>query len=107
MTHRIPSVKTMCDRLKIGSDAAKTIYALMERFHITSPIGTRPTVTLEKIDAILGTHGVEFIEAGSGSRSPSITYCNTGDTYDQTVLWVNGRFQIGCWGDIVERGNYA
>ena len=61
---------------------------------------------LERIDLILGTHGVEHIPAGHNSRSPAIHYCNTGDTYGVTILKVNGKFRIGCWGDIVERGNY-
>lgn len=59
-----------------------------------------------KIDSILGTHGVERIPRGRNKRSPAITYCNTGDAYGTTVLYVNGRFRIGSWGDLVERGNY-
>lgn len=54
----------------------------------------------------LGTFGVEYIPAGSNKRSPAITYLNTGDCYDLTLMYVNGRFRLGCWGDIVERGNY-
>lgn len=54
----------------------------------------------------LGTFGVEYIQAGQGERSPAIDYLNAGDTYSDTVLYYNGRFQVGCWGDIVERGNY-
>jgi hypothetical protein len=55
----------------------------------------------------LGTFGVEYINKGSNRRSPAIDYLNTGDTYAVTLLYVNGRFRVGCWGDIVERGNYA
>ena len=55
----------------------------------------------------LGTSGVEHIEAGSNHRSPAIDYLNTGDTYDLTIMFIRGRFRVGCWGDIVERGNYA
>lgn len=54
-----------------------------------------------------GTFGVEHIDKGSNRRSPEIEYLNTGDTYDLTVLYVNGRFRVGCCGDIVERGDYA
>ena len=54
----------------------------------------------------LGTFGVEHIDRGSNRRSPAIDYLNTGDTYGLTLLYVNGRFRVGTWGDIVERGNF-
>ena len=54
----------------------------------------------------LGTFGVEYIPEGHNMRSPAIEYLNAGDTYTDTLLYVNGRFRVGCWGDIVERGNY-
>ena len=69
----------------------------------------RPPLQLAKltaIDAILQTFGVESIPHGHGMRSPSIDYCNAGDTYDLTLLWVRGRYRVASWGDIVERGNY-
>lgn len=55
----------------------------------------------------LGTFGVEHIEKGSNQRSPAIEYLNSGDAYTETLLYVRGRFVVGCWGDIVERGNYS
>ena len=58
------------------------------------------------IDRVLGTCGVEYIPAGHNQRSPAITYCNAGDTYATTVMWVRGRYLVGCWGSIVERGRY-
>jgi hypothetical protein len=58
------------------------------------------------ISEIIGGFGVEHIPAGRNSKSPSITYVNMGDTYRTTLLWVNGKFRIGDWGSIVERGNY-
>ena len=54
----------------------------------------------------LGTFGVEYIPEGHGRHSPAIDYLNAGDAYTTTLLYVRGRFQIGCWGDLVERGNY-
>jgi hypothetical protein len=54
----------------------------------------------------LETMGVEHIPQGHSQRSPAIDYLNTGDPYTLTVLYVNGRFRAGCWGDIVERGRY-
>ena len=65
-------------------------------------------IKLSIADEIIGTYGVEYIEAGSNSQSPAIWYCNSGDTYTTTLLYVAGRgYRVGCWGDIVERGNYA
>lgn len=61
---------------------------------------------MRAIDRILRTCGVEYIPKGHNRRSPAIYYCNTGDTYDTTIMKINGRFRVGCWGDIVERGNY-
>ena len=64
------------------------------------------TVKLTAADSILRTFGVEYISRGRGAKSPSIEYCNTGDTYASTLMWTRGRYIVGCWGDIVERGNY-
>jgi hypothetical protein len=58
-------------------------------------------------DELCETCGVEYIEKGSTAKSPAIEYLNAGDTYAATLLYVNGRYRVGCWGDIVERGNYA
>lgn len=54
----------------------------------------------------IGTFGVEHINAGTNAKSPAIDYLNTGDSYDLTLLYIRGRFRVGCWGYIVERGNY-
>jgi hypothetical protein len=62
---------------------------------------------LASINAILDGCGVERIEPGNNKRSPGIDYVNMGDTYADTVMVIRGRFRVGCWGDVVERGNYA
>ena len=63
---------------------------------------------LELIDgAMTDGYGVESIPEGSNQKSPEIHYVNTGDSYGETVLFINGRFRLGNWGDIVERGNYS
>lgn len=64
------------------------------------------TLKLDAVDELIETHGVEYIPAGHNQKSPAISYCNAGDTYTTTLLHVNGSFRVGCWGDIVERGNY-
>lgn len=56
--------------------------------------------------AVLGTHGVEYIPAGRNSKSPSMLYLNTGETYGTTIIYSRRTYSIGAWGDRVERGNY-
>ncbi len=99
---------------ELTPEQATTIRGIMDRSippaeSDTAPIygGTRLLSRLERIDRVLDTHGVEYQPAGRGERSPAFYYCNAGDTYATTILRVRGRFRIGCWGDIVERGNYA
>lgn len=68
-----------------------------ERFH---------DMKLAMANELCGTYGVEYQRAGKGSKSPAFKYCNSGDGYSATLLYVNGRYRVGCWADIVERGNY-
>jgi hypothetical protein len=68
---------------------------------------------LEAIDKFLGTSGTEAIrgEWQNGYWCDIVaSYCNTGETYDLTVLHVRGdgwnpagRFIVTSWGDWVEK----
>lgn len=54
------------------------------------------------IDCILGTHGIEFL----GIYKPSgedVYYCNAGDTYATTILFIGRRLIVTCWGELVEK----
>lgn len=94
-----PSVKTLTAAFpKLDAQDVQRIRGAMLDQH--------PREAMDIIDRILNTHGVEYIPQGHNAKSPAITYCNTGDTYGTTILYVNGRYRVGCWGDIVERGNY-
>lgn len=54
------------------------------------------------IDQILKTHGVEFL--GVHKRlGVDVDYCNAGDTYATTVLFIGAILRVGCWGDLVEK----
>lgn len=117
-----PSVKSLMMIKDVTAEDARAIRAIMAGPHHVlqpctfddparqwNPIAcewVRPVTRLQQIDTILRTFGVEYIPAGHNAKSPAIYYCNTGDTYDTTVLKVRGRFRVGCWGDIVERGKY-
>jgi hypothetical protein len=63
-------------------------------------------IKMHIFDELLGGYGIEYISKGHNSKSPAIEYVNFGDTYDTTLLFIDGRYRIGTWGDIVERGNY-
>lgn len=85
---------------------AKKIRELIIQFTKKHPMNVRPTVTMGKISDLVDGFGVESIPPGHSSQSPEITYVNMGDPYAETVMYVNGRFRLGYWGDIVERGSY-
>ena len=97
---RYPSVKTIREGLGISQQRAIAIRAVMQ--DTDYDLDSR----MESINDLLGTCGVEYIQEGRGDNSPAITYCNTGDTYCATVMLINGRFIVGCWGDVVESGDY-
>lgn len=100
----IPSVKTLTQAF--GNNKAKIVRKLMVSHEQNNRPGCYPNITMEEINAVIEGYGVEFIEKGHNAKSPAITYVNLGDTYKTTVMWVNGKFRVGDWGSIVERGNY-
>lgn len=54
------------------------------------------------IDRILKTSGVEYL--GEHKRTGKrIWYCNAGDSYGTTVLFVGEHLRVGCWADLPER----
>ena len=59
---------------------------------------------LERLDQLLGTHGVEYIAEDPGAMNPGehFYYLNTGDTYTTTIVRHNGRWKLTSWGDLVE-----
>jgi hypothetical protein len=87
-------------------DAERRLHDASRVVRLDSSLVRDALLVVERVFCDLHTFGVERIDAGHGRRSPAITYLNSGDTYDCTVLYVNGRYRAGCWGDIVERGRY-
>ena len=86
--------------------ALRRLLALPEYRHAHRSFAVRDAMLLAERQCETGTFGVERIAKGHNQRSPAIEYLNAGDTYATTLLYVRGRFRVGCWGDIVERGNY-
>ena len=63
-----------------------------------------PHTALDAIDKLLGTCGVEGVIKPS-SYSEGLSYCNTGETYDNTVCFdsEDNTWFIGSWGDWYEQ----
>lgn len=56
----------------------------------------------EAIDKVLHTCGVEFLGIHKRSHE-DVYYCNAGDTYDTTVVFIGKTLRVACWGDFIER----
>ena len=54
---------------------------------------------MEKINNIIGTFGVE----SCFPEIPDLYYCNSGDTYNITILHYKGKLYIGDWGSVAEK----
>jgi len=52
-------------------------------------------------DELLGTYGVEGVADVDGLDG--VSYCNTGDTYEDTLFLDHGRFRVSSLGTMVER----
>ena len=81
------------------------VIALVSQCYHTPKLAHARMVAL---NAELECFGVEYVQGNYTQRSPSFEYCNTGDTYGTTIIrFTDGRYRVGDWGTIVERGNYA
>lgn len=100
---RLPSVKTLSE-ITNSVEAAKELRKLLE----DNADYMTPWKVLDLCDVhVRNGSGTEHIERGHNEKSPPIDYVNCGDPYVSTLMYVEGRgYQVGCWGDIVERGNY-
>ncbi len=51
-----------------------------------------------------GFYGVESFHLTKGRMAGQwITYLNAGDAYTETLLYINGHYRVGCWGDYAEK----
>ena len=55
-----------------------------------------------EIDRLIGTYGVGTIGVHKRSKA-LVEYCNGGDTYATTIIFVGSRLVVGCWGDYAEK----
>jgi hypothetical protein len=105
---RTPSIKSLMQIKDVTREDAIRIRVIIKGpSQLLDSSNPRGESKLQRIDRILRTYGVEYIPAGHNAKSPGIHYCNAGDTYATTLMYVCGHgYRVGCWGDIVERGNY-
>lgn len=55
----------------------------------------------ELLNRLGGFHGVEYL--GVHRRSgKGVRYCNAGDAYAPTLVFMGRVLQVACWGDLVE-----
>lgn len=87
-------------------DKVKEIKAAIAEFDLEEGghIGFEAERVLEVINDILGFDGVE---GWATDMQSGVQYCNTGETYDPTVIFVStsrntGYFCTGSWGDLLE-----
>jgi hypothetical protein len=69
--------------------------------HIWHTVGNRPTARAE-IDGVLRTMGVEYLGHHKRRYLP-MYFCNAGDTYATTVVFMGPVMRVACCGDYVER----
>lgn len=97
------SIKSLMQIKDVTEEDAKAIRAIWHASWKSNTGGM--TEARERIDAILRTSGVEWL--GVHKRAgKSVYYCNAGDTYATTVLFIGHRLIVGCWGDLAEALNH-
>jgi len=87
-------------------ETLKTLYGedkfnqLIEYFHNMPELEHLKALV---IDDIMQTFGIEHL--GWHRRNKChVDYCNAGDTYAGTVIFMGDNLTVGCWGDLVENG---
>jgi hypothetical protein len=117
---RIPSLKTLRlikaidesqvrelrDLLTGKTDPHEFVGKWIDSFkypHYPIPIHEQIMAAANKI--MMG-NDVEYISPGHNQKSLAIYYVNLGDTYATTLMRINGRYVVGSWGNIVEKGSY-
>lgn len=104
MARRLPSVKTILSSLADCREDAVNIRKEMENCLILT---YRPLTLLQRVNRILGGHGIEYIADRRDDQHDSygIEYINMGDSYIPTLCYDRDkdRIFISSWGDIVEK----
>ena len=118
----IPSIKRLCENLKIDKTTAQAARRIMageqaqereanpDKYAATirwmagcyNPPGAI-IIRLNMLNDLLGGFGVECSGAVDMRNGAPLEYINTGDTYTPTICLFRGRWVLSSWGDIVEK----
>lgn len=115
-----PSCKTLMDAFRIDRTTARKIRGVMRgdidpatfpkteawiRQCYNMPSDTE--LQMSALNELIDGYGVEGLGEGSWREryTPPFEYINMGDTYNATIIRDNrnGKFFVGCYGDVVER----
>jgi hypothetical protein len=126
----LPSVKTLLEVCKTKEDAqllrkvlecdkeselSALVTASRERLKSTSTWYSKVCYQsallrrfqLEAANEIIGTYGVEHVRGRNRKNTSPFDYCNAGDTYATTLVYVHFHgWRVCTIGDIMERGHY-
>lgn len=89
------SVKALCQLKDVTPELAEEIR------HAWRTIPNRREAR-EAVDCLFRSCGVEHLGVHKRSHF-DVYYCNAGDTYAPTILFIGVRMVVGTWGDLVER----
>lgn len=113
------TTERIADHLAIDADTAAIVLGLVRgeispftlpgvdawrRRCYHEPRAKSPETIMRAIDEAIGTYGTEAIWGESGTQ-PVAEYCNTGNTYNATVVYdyVRGKYVLTTMGDFVEK----
>ena len=96
-------IEQMMDRLGLSEKQAQEIHGIWtgKRWNRFS-FAREPAIAHKRINAVLGTSGVEYLGAYYRDSS-DVHYCNAGDTYRDTIIFIGDRLIVGAWGDMIEQ----
>ena len=100
---QLPSVKTLCARLRCDSTIAGAIRHVLNQDPRTD---AEINDTLQTVSVLLHGFGVEYLPSkrDTHGRGVGLEYVNMGETYAATILYdcLRRRFLCAAWGDMVE-----
>ena len=94
-SRKLASVKALCQLKDVTPELAEEIR------HAWRTIPKRSEAR-EAVDRLFRSYGVEYLGVHKRSNF-DVHYCNAGDAYAPTILFIGLRMVVGTWADLVER----
>lgn len=113
MSRNAPSIKRLCEFKDVTPELAKRIRYLWkeasrkEILSVLAPLKLHyyPTTwrgRMMAINLVAEYYGVEYL--GRNKNGEGVYYLNAGDTYTDTIMFINSRMILSSWGQLVESG---